>query len=92
MRVNEIPVRQAAAAKVTRPLPSFAEQGVATRDYSTEGVATRDYSTEGVALRMRICTAIQKLSRKWVQKKNKSMRWPKCPDVFFSPSRSSHRK
>ena len=27
--VNEIPVQQAAAAKVTRPLPSLAEQGVA---------------------------------------------------------------
>ena len=26
--------------------------------------------TEGVALRMRICIAVQRLSRKWVQKKN----------------------
>ena len=33
MRVNEIPVQQAAGAKVTRPLPSLAEWGVATRDY-----------------------------------------------------------
>ena len=29
---NEIPVQQAAAAKVTRPFPSLAERGVATRD------------------------------------------------------------
>ena len=33
MRVNETPVQQAAAAKVTRPLPSLAEWGVATQDY-----------------------------------------------------------
>ena len=30
----------------------------------------RSKYTEGVALRMRICTAVQRLSRKWVQKKN----------------------
>ena len=33
MPVNEIPVQQAAAAKVTRPLPSLAERGVATQYY-----------------------------------------------------------
>ena len=33
MQVNEIPVQQAAGAKVTRPLPSLAEWGVAMRDY-----------------------------------------------------------
>ena len=33
MRVNEISVQQAAAAKVTRPLPSLAVWGVATQDY-----------------------------------------------------------
>ena len=30
----------------------------------------RSKYTEGVALRMRICIAVQRLSRKWVQKKN----------------------
>ena len=29
MQVNEVPVQQAAAAKVTRPLPSLSERGVA---------------------------------------------------------------
>ena len=33
MRSKWIPVQQAAAAEVTRPLPSLAEWGVATRDY-----------------------------------------------------------
>ena len=34
VRVQEIPVLRAAAAKVTRHLPSLAERDVATRDYS----------------------------------------------------------
>ena len=36
MRVNEIPVQQAAAMKVTRPLPSLAEWGVAMQDYAVK--------------------------------------------------------
>ena len=35
----------------------------------------RSKYTEGVSLRMRICIAVQRLSRKWVQKKIRPSAW-----------------
>ena len=44
----------------------------------------RSKYTEGVALRMRICIAVQRLSRKWVQKKIRNRDWKR--NYFMLPS------
>ena len=59
MRVNEIPVLRAAATltKVTRPLPSLAERGVATRDYDSTYQCNSLVSFENIPSTLRVTWA-----------------------------------
>ena len=80
MRVNEIPVQQAAAAKVTRPLPSLAERGVAPREttssrgrFQTDVVTNEEVTPEIIPCRTGVSTFSS--SRVFADKDNNSVAW-----------------